>query len=77
MCMHILVTALWDSWDIQYLHMINLCFLLSINAHLSSFHASVQKDTGVAVGIDQVLVNLVQVIVFQEEETTIEQIDYD
>lgn len=73
MCMHILVTALWDSWDIQYLYMINLCFLLSINAHLSSFHASVQKDTG----IDQVLVNLVQVIVFQEEETTIEQIEYD
>lgn len=73
MCMHILVTALWDSWDIQYLHMINLCFLLSINAHLSSFHASVQKDTG----IDQVLVNLVQVIVFQEEEIIIEQIDYD
>lgn len=60
MCMHILVTALWDFWDIQYLYMINLCFLLSINAHVSSFHASVQKDTGVAVGIDQVLVNLVQ-----------------
>lgn len=77
MCMHVLVTALGVSWDIQYLYIINLCFLLNINAHLSSFHTSVQKDTGVAVGIDQVLLNLVQVIVFQEKETTIEQIDYD
>lgn len=71
--MSMLVTALWDSWDIQYLYMINVCFLLNINAHLSSLHPSVQEDTGVAVGTDQVLVNLVQVIVFQEEETAIEE----
>lgn len=26
-----LVTALWDSWDIQYLYMIHLCVLLNIS----------------------------------------------